>query len=406
MTKFSRTVWVLSLVSLLADFASEMLYPVMPVFLNHIGFSVALIGLLEGMAEATAGLSKGYFGQMSDRRGERVPFVRWGYFLSAVAKPLMVVWAWPLWVFAVRTLDRLGKGLRTGARDAMLSAESTPETKAQVFGFHRSMDTFGAVLGPLVALAYLHFRPGDYTTLFVLAFGPGLLSVAATLFLRGETARGETARGETARGETARGETARGEGFFSFLTYWKSSTPAYRRLVLCLLAFAVFNSSDAFLLLKMKSAGATDVEVIGAYIFYNLVFALAAWPMGILADKLGMKRVFLVGLVLFAFIYLGFALVTSLSAFYALFFLYGLYAAATDGVAKAWLTSLCNKKDAATAVGFYAGWQSVAALAASLLAGVLWQFFGAVAPFAVSAFAVAGVLGFMALRLPRHVHEP
>lgn len=384
MTKFSRTVWVLSLVSLLADFASEMLYPVMPVFLKHIGFSVALIGLLEGMAEATAGLSKGYFGQMSDRRGERVPFVRWGYFLSAVAKPLMVVWAWPLWVFAVRTLDRLGKGLRTGARDAMLAAESTPETKAQVFGFHRSMDTFGAVLGPLVALAYLHLRPGDYTTLFVLAFGPGLLSVAATLFLRGETARGETARNER---------------FFSFLKYWRSSTPAYRRLVLCLLAFAVFNSSDAFLLLKMKSAGATDVEVIGVYIFYNLVFALAAWPMGILADKLGMKRVFIVGLGLFALTYAGFAMAMSLPVFYALFVLYGLYAAATDGVAKAWLTSLCDKKDAATAVGFYAGWQSVAALAASMLAGLLWQFFGAAAPFAVSALAVAVLFRIMMLEL-------
>lgn len=391
MTKFSRTVWVLSLVSLLADFASEMLYPVMPVFLKHIGFSVALIGLLEGMAEATAGLSKGYFGQLSDRRGERVPFVRWGYFLSAVAKPLMIVWAWPLWVFAVRTLDRLGKGLRTGARDAMLSAESSPETKAQVFGFHRSMDTFGAVLGPLVALGYLHFRPGDYAMLFVLAFAPGLLSVAATLFLRD--------RMPDARCQTAKGETVRGEGFFAFLKYWKSSTSAYRRLVLSLLAFAVFNSSDAFLLLKMKSAGATDVEVIGAYIFYNLVFALAAWPMGILADKLGVKRVFLVGLGLFALTYAGFAMAMSLPVFYALFVFYGLYAAATDGVAKAWLTSLCDKKDAATAVGFYAGWQSVAALAANMLAGLLWQFFGAAAPFAVSAIAVWVLFRNMALEL-------
>lgn len=391
MTKFSRTVWVLALVSLLADFASEMLYPVMPVFLKNIGFSVALIGLLEGMAEATAGLSKGYFGRLSDRRGERVPFVRWGYLLSALAKPLMVVWAWPLWIFAVRTLDRLGKGLRTGARDAMLSAESTPQTKAQVFGFHRSMDTFGAVLGPLVALAYLHFRPGDYATLFVLAFAPGLLSVAATYFLDGETARGETARGETARGE----------GFFSFLKYWRKSTPDYRRLVVILLVFAVFNSSDAFLLLKMKSAGASDVEVIGAYIFYNLVYALAAWPMGILADKLGMKRVFLVGLGLFGLTYLGFAGARSLPVFYALFLLYGLYAAATDGVAKAWLTSICDKKDTATAIGFYAGWQSIAALVASALAGVLWQFLGAAAPFAVSAVAVFGVLIFMAFWLPK-----
>ena len=388
MEKFSRTVWVLSLVSLLADFASEMLYPVMPVFLKHVGFSVALIGLLEGLAEATAGLSKGYFGRLSDRRGERVPFVRWGYFLSAVAKPLLVASAWPLWVFAVRTLDRLGKGLRTGARDAMLSAASTPQTKAQVFGFHRSMDTFGAVLGPLVALAYLHFRPGDYAALFVLAFAPGLLSVAATFFLKDKMP------------DDSRQNRPK-EGFFSFLKYWRTSTPGYRRLVLGLLAFAVFNSSDAFLLLKMKSAGASDVEVIGAYIFYNLVYALAAWPMGILADKLGVKQVFLVGLGLFALTYFGFAVARSLPVFYALFLLYGLYAAATDGVAKAWLTSVCDKKETATAIGFYAGWQSIAALAASTLAGGLWQFFGAAAPFAVSAVAVGGVLVYMVFRSPK-----
>lgn len=387
-SKFSRTVWLLALVSLFADFASEMLYPVMPVFLKNIGFSVALIGLLEGMAEATAGLSKGYFGRMSDRRAARVPFVRWGYFLSAAAKPLMVAWAWPLWVFAVRALDRLGKGLRTGARDAMLAAESTPETKAQVFGFHRSMDTWGAVLGPLAALIYLHFRPNDYATLFLLAAAPGLFSVAATLFLKEKM-------------PTEKRRDAPSGGFFSFLKYWKSSTSDYRQIVLSLLVFAVFNSSDAFLLLKMKSAGATDAQVIGAYIFYNLVYALAAWPLGILADRLGTKAVFVGGLGLFALTYAGFAGTENLGVFYGLFFLYGLYAAATEGIAKAWLTGLCAREDAATAIGFYASWQSIAALVASALAGGLWQFFGAAAPFAVSAAAALGVAIFMAFQSPK-----
>src|SRR5437879_3507198 len=144
----SRTVWMLSLVSLFTDMASEMLYPVMPVFLKSIGFSVVLIGLLEGMAEATAGLSKGYFGKLSDARGERVPFVRWGYLLSAISKPLMAASIFPLWIFLARTMDRLGKGVRTGARDAILSVEATPETKARVFGVHRAMDTAGAFIGP------------------------------------------------------------------------------------------------------------------------------------------------------------------------------------------------------------------------------------------------------------------
>jgi sugar phosphate permease len=153
----TRTVWILSIVSLLTDTASEMLYPIMPIYLKTIGFSIVLIGVLEGMAEATAGLSKGYFGKLSDISGRRVPFVQMGYALSAISKPMMALFTAPLWIVFARTLDRLGKGIRTGARDALLSDEATPETKAKVFGFHRSMDTFGAVIGPLYSTALLVF---------------------------------------------------------------------------------------------------------------------------------------------------------------------------------------------------------------------------------------------------------
>src|SRR6478736_3969717 len=146
----TRTIWILSIVSLLTDVASEMLYPIMPIYLRSIGFSMVLIGILEGVAEATAGLSKGYFGKLSDQLGRRTPFVRLGYSLSAISKPLLAFFINVWWVFFARTIDRLGKGIRTGARDALLSDESSPENKAKVFGFHRSMDTFGAVLGPLV----------------------------------------------------------------------------------------------------------------------------------------------------------------------------------------------------------------------------------------------------------------
>lgn len=151
----TRTIWILSLVSLFTDVASEMLYPVMPLYLKSIGFSVVLIGVLEGFAEAIAGLSKGYFGKMSDNTGRRLPFVQWGYLLSAVSKPMMAVFTFPFWIFTARTIDRIGKGIRSGARDAMLSDEATPQTKGRVFGFHRSMDTLGAVIGPLSALAFL-----------------------------------------------------------------------------------------------------------------------------------------------------------------------------------------------------------------------------------------------------------
>jgi hypothetical protein len=151
----TRTVWILSIVSLLTDTASEMLYPIMPLYLKTIGFSIVLIGILEGVAEATAGLSKGYFGKLSDISGKRVPFVQIGYAFSAISKPMMAVFIYPLWIFFARTIDRFGKGIRTGARDAILSDEATPQTKGKVFGFHRSMDTFGAVLGPALALPLL-----------------------------------------------------------------------------------------------------------------------------------------------------------------------------------------------------------------------------------------------------------
>lgn len=184
MKYLTRTIWILSFVSLLTDVASEMLYPVMPIYLRSIGFSVLLIGILEGVAEATAGLSKGYFGKLSDHTGKRAPFVRLGYSLSAISKPMMAVMVYPLWIFIARTTDRLGKGIRTGARDAMLSDEATSATKARVFGFHRSMDTMGAVMGPALALLYLYFYPGSYKALFLIAFIPGLLAIALTFLLK------------------------------------------------------------------------------------------------------------------------------------------------------------------------------------------------------------------------------
>ena len=183
----TRTIWILSLVSLFTDVASEMLYPVMPVFLRTIGFSFVLIGVLEGFAEAVAGLSKAYFGKRSDITGKRLPFVQFGYALSAISKPMMAAFIYPLWIFFARTIDRLGKGLRTGARDAMLSDECTTENKGKVFGFHRSMDTMGAVLGPAIALLYLYYNPANYKTLFIIAFFPGMIAILFTLFIKEKT---------------------------------------------------------------------------------------------------------------------------------------------------------------------------------------------------------------------------
>ncbi len=388
MTRITRRVWLLSLISLFTDMASEMLYPVMPIYLKTIGFSIVLIGLLEGLAEAVAGLSKGYFGKLSDHWGQRAVFVQAGYGLSALSKPMLALWAYPLWIFFARTVDRLGKGIRTGARDALLSDEATPATKGQVFGFHRSMDTLGAVIGPALALLYLWYSPGDYRTLFWLAFLPGVLAVA-TAFLLKDKARLPQA--------------SKPLPIFSFLHYWKKSPALYRKVVVGLLVFALFNSSDVFLLLKIKQNGGSDTEVIGIYIFYNLVYAALSYPIGILADRLGLRRVFISGLLVFALVYFGMTMQTSVLFYVALFFLYGLYAAATDGISKAWISNISDPKDTATAIGTFAGLQSIATMLASSLAGLVWYQFGANATFLLTGTMTLLVVGYFLVVVPRRI---
>lgn len=391
MKYITRTVLVLSLVSLLTDVASEMLYPIMPIYLKTIGFSVILIGVLEGIAEATAGLSKGYFGKLSDNSGKRVPFVQLGYALSAISKPMMAAFVYPLWIFFARTIDRFGKGIRTGARDAILSDEATPATKGKVFGFHRSMDTFGAVLGPLLALIYLYFRPEDYKTLFVIAFVPGLLAIAASSFLKGKNKQTDKPKTKTP--------------FFSFLAYWKESPVAYRKLLIGLLIFTLFNSSDVFLLLKAKEAGLNDTSVIGVYIFYNLIFALFAFPIGMLADKIGLKTIFIIGLATFSLVYFGMAINTNIYFYFALFFLYGIYAAATEGISKAWISTISDKKDTATAIGTFSGLQSICTLLASSFTGFIWYQFGGKVAFILTASVTVLVAVYFLISIPAPLLE-
>jgi MFS family permease len=374
MKGITRTVWILSLVSLFTDMASEMLYPIMPLYLKSIGFSIVLIGILEGVVEATAGLSKGYFGKLSDTTGKRMPFVQWGYALSALSKPLMAFFIAPLWVFFVRTIDRIGKGLRTGARDAILSDEATKETKGKIFGFHRSMDTIGAVLGPFFALIYLQYHPEDYKTLFCIAFVPGIIAVICALLMKDKNVQPK--------------ETKIKISFFSFLGYWKQSPMMYRKIVIGLLAFTLFNSSDIFLLLKAKEAGVTDSAVISIYIFYNIVCVLFAYPLGMLADKIGLKKIFITGLFIFAIVYAGMAYATLPYQFYIIFFLYGVYAAATEGISKAWISNISAKEDTATAIGTYAAFQSICTMLASSLAGFIWYTYGSGNTFLLSAIVV------------------
>lgn len=375
---FNKTILILSFVSLLNDISSEMLYPILPIYFKSIGFSVLFIGMLEGFAEAIAGLSKGYFGKYSDLSGRRSPFITVGYAMSAISKPMMVLILQPLWVFFARTLDRLGKGVRTASRDAMLSDNSLPQNKAKVFGFHRGMDTLGAVIGPVIALIYLSYYPGDYRNMFLYAFIPAMAAVLLTLFLKDK--------------KTQKVDSPDIRKYFSFLSYWKISGRQFRLLTIGLFAFALINSSDMFLLLMIKNIGYGDDDVIKIYIFFNLVLALTAFPAGILADKIGYRKSLLAGFVVFAAAYGLMAIAKDKEMIYAAFLLYGMFPSFTDGVSKAWISNITPKENTATALGFFTGVNSIFVLISSALAGLIWNVAG---PSSVFVFSSLGAIAVM-----------
>jgi len=295
---------------------------------------------------------------------------------------MMAMFVYPLWIFFARTIDRFGKGLRTAARDALLSQQSTKETKASVFGFHRAMDTVGAAIGPIIALVFLYFFPKKYSSLFYFAFIPGIIAVLLIFLLKEKKEPVSTLE----KGN-----------FFSFLKYWKVASVEYKKLVVGLLLFALFNSSDVFLLLITKEVTGSDTTTIAAYIFYNLIYAAASFPLGKMADRLGIKNVFIIGLLMFAIVYGGFAFHPSTAVIFTLFFIYGIYAAATEGIVKAWITNIAHDVNTATAVGFYTSCQSVCSLLASIIAGFIWSQFGPSLTFGATAFIAFSVIIYFLL---------
>ncbi len=389
MFKFlTRSIWILSLVSLFADLASEMLYPIMPLFLNEIGMTAAGIGLLEGLASLVAGFGKAWFGSLSDRLGRRNIFVRLGYGLSAVAKPLMGIFPTIGPVFLARLADRVGKGMRGSARDALLSQECTPDNRGKVFGFHRSMDTLGAVFGAGLALAWLHFKPETpLAALFLVAAGPGFLSVALAMLLPKE-----------AEPAPSKDPKRPFRGIFQFL---KQASPEYKRLLGAAVAFAILNSSDILLLLKAGDAGLGTQTVVGLYLFYNIIYVLASFPLGGLADKIGFKPVYAASIVIYGFCYLGIGFANETWMYWALFGLYGCFTAANEGIATAWLTNVIPKASKATGLGMYSFLENFAKFVASPLLGLLWlAFTGNVAFQIVGLAAVSLGIAFVFI-LPR-----
>lgn len=345
------------------------------------------IGVLEGVAELIIGITIGYFGKWSDRLGRRMPFVKSGYAMSAIAKPIMGLFTSLPLIFMARITERLGKGVRSSARDALLADESSEQTRGRVFGFHRSMDTLGAAIGPVIALIYLSFNPGDYRTMFLIAFIPGVAGVLLTFLIR-----------ESARDGSVK---SRHKGFFSYLKYWKSSSEGYKWIVAGLLLFAFFNGSDAFLFLMCKEAGVSDRNMILAYVLYNFVFAALSMPAGKMADRIGMRRVIMTGLLCFAVVYSGFSGLNNTILVFVLFSLYGIYGACTDGITRAWISKNCSASEKGTAFGFYKSWASVMSLSASFLTGWIWMNFSPKAALLFSALGAFTAFLYFLLILPK-----
>jgi MFS family permease len=377
MKRLPKQVIILSLVSLFTDMASEMLYPITPIFLSSVlGASMAVVGLIEGLAEVTAGLLKGYFGVLSDKLGKRSIFVVLGYSLSALAKPLPGIIPNTLTVLFSRITDRIGKGIRTAPRDALLASYAEKNTGA-VFGFHRAMDTLGAVIGPLLALLMLNFLKFDYQTIFIIAFIPSLIAVIFTLSVKDKKSEISLLRKT------------------DMLSFWKSSPAQYKILVYLITIFSLVNSSDVFLILKSKNISGSDSMAIAGYIFYNIIYAISSYPVGILADKIGKKKVFIIGLLIFSVVYFGFASLNSLAFSWILFALYGFYASSTEGVLKAWVSDLVPDQNRGSAIGLITMSSSFAMMIGSIAAGFLWDTFGSQVPFYLSSgvsLFVAGLL--------------
>ncbi len=375
-----KQVKILGLISFFTDFASEMLYPITPIFLTaFLGASMSVVGLIEGLAEVTAGILKGYFGMLSDKIGKRSVFVFSGYSLSAFSKPLPGILPHIGTVIFSRISDRIGKGMRTSPRDALLAEHSNNNTGA-VFGFHRSADTLGAVAGPLAAMIYLYFHPGEYISLFLIAFVP---SIAAIYF---------------ASKVHDKSSVVFQKEKFGYKEFWNTAPKNYKILLILLTIFSLVNSSDVFLILKSKTIAHSDNFAIAGYIFYNIIYSLSSYPSGIISDKLGKRKVLIFGLIVFSFVYLGFALNENLILMFMLFAFYGLYAAATEGISKAWVADIVIPKYRGSAIGMLNSLMSLGIMMGSFGAGIIWDKFGSAAPFILSA-AVSFIVAVMMMLL-------
>ena len=383
-----RNVVSLGWVSLMADFSSEMIYPVFPGFVTAtLGASAAVLGLIEGLAEATASLTRYPFGRWSDATGRRRVFVLGGYGLAALGKlVLALAFVWPV-AAAGRVVDRTGKGMRTAPRDALLAADVDDRDRGLAFGLHRTMDTAGAVIGPLTALLLLQLGV-SLRWVFAIAFVPGLLSVVVIWRSVRERPPAAAAPNAAAAPGSA-GVSGSAAAAPARARLQLPASPVFRRLLLASLVFAVGNSSNAFLLLRASSVGFSEKGVILVYVLYNLTYAAGSLPLGGLSDRIGQIPVVAGGFVVFAAVYAGFAAAKSMVLVAVLFAVYGLYIAATEGTTKALISRSAPDAQRASAMGFFDTSIGVVSFAASVIGGLLWAAVGPWATFSFGAVTAA-----------------
>lgn len=387
----SRNVFVLGLVSLLTDISSEMTLTLLPLFLaNVLGVKTAVIGLIEGVAEATASLMKVGSGWWADRLGRRKWLTFWGYALSAATKPFLAVAGSWTTVLGVRWSDRVGKGIRTSPRDALLADSASTGKRGRAFGWHRAADTAGAVIGLALAAGIIAAIQSDaltlsreaYRTIVLVGIVPGFLAVALVGVLVREVRRPRPADVNRLR---------RGLGGFSRDFY---------RLLVIMAVFTLGNSSDAFLLLRAQGQGLDALHLTLLLVGFNVLYALVALPAGRLSDRWGRRGVIITGWLIYALVYLGFALAADIWQLVTLFILYGVYYGVTEGVTRALVADLVPSERRATAYGLYHAVVGLMAFPASVLAGVLWQTWGAAVPFLAGAALAGAAAGGLWLLIP------
>jgi len=383
-------VFFLGIVSLLTDISSEMIFTLVPLFLfNVLRIGTPIIGLIGGLSESADAVFRILSGWLSDRVGRRKPLAVVGYSISTLVKPFMYLASSWGGVLAVRFGDRLGKGIRTSPRDALVADSVSAKERGRGFGLHRAMDTFGAVLGLAIAAIIIYFvqggelklSPETYKWLIVVGIVPAVLAIAVLLFFVHERKKASPGAQQKLPRIGLAGFDAR-----------------FKLFLVVMAVFTLGNSSDFFVILRAQNLGSSVICVVLMLVVFNLVYAVTALPAGVLSDRLGRRRVIILGWFIYVLVYLGFALASELWQVWLLFAGYGLYYGVVEGVARAFVADLVPKERRGTAYGLYHGVVGMALLPASLIAGWLWQAYSPAVPFYFGAgLAFVAMVGIMAL---------